>query len=148
MEEPSKALPTLCRVRLCANTQGTNRGSSSRQRHVQYVKYHFRKRSRSKRHEKCSKTCFFLSFFPRNGNIALWYHPFRLFNPILHGGGGARANFINLIGEDKGVSIRPVPIKPLPWQSLLQNPLFISSFPIEILNVNRLEIFSIFLINF
>ena len=67
-------------------------------------------------------------------------------NPILHGrvggGGGAHANFkdpylrnehcysneiwwlfIKFIGEDNGVLIIPVPIKPLPWQPLYQNPL-------------------------
>ena len=31
--------------------------------------------------------------------------------------------FINFIGDDNGVLIRPVPTKPLPWQPLFQNPL-------------------------
>ena len=68
--------------------------------------------------------------------------------------------FIKFIGKDNGALIIPVPIKPLPWQPLFQNPLltiltrnllkciFISDFPIEMLNLNRLETFSMFLINF
>ena len=65
-----------------------------------------------------------------------------VFNPILHGGGGGHKvpAFISkicifqtntgtatksgeFIGEDNGVLIIPVPIKPLPWQPLFQNPL-------------------------
>ena len=68
--------------------------------------------------------------------------------------------FKKFIGEDNGVLIRCVPIKPLPWQPLIQNliltiltqnflkSIFISSFPIETLNLDRLETFSMFLINF
>ena len=66
--------------------------------------------------------------------------------------------FIKFIGKDN-VLIRSVPIKPLPWQPLFQNPLliiltkifkmhFYFKFHIEMLNFKRVETFSIFLINF
>ena len=68
--------------------------------------------------------------------------------------------FIKFIGVDNSVLIIPVPIKPLPWQPLCQSALlkiltwnflkciFISSFSIEMLNLDKIETVSMFLINF
>ena len=68
--------------------------------------------------------------------------------------------FHKTIGEDNGVLIIPDPINQLPWQPLFQNPIlriftwnflkciFISSVFMERLNLNKIETFSMFLINF